>query len=167
MQLRKAKEHDAAGIMKIIEQAQTDLKESGINQWQNGYPNTEVILNDIFHKNSYVLIDGDRLIGTAAISFDGEETYNTIYEGNWSSTGRYAVIHRIAIDREYKGKGFSSVIIQNAEAMCNEKEVRSIRVDTHRDNISMQKMLLKNGFKYCGIIYLKDGSERLAYDKLL
>lgn len=59
------------------------------------------------------------------------------------------------------------MIIQNAEAMCNEKEVRSIRVDTHRDNISMQKMLLKNGFKYCGIIYLKDGSERLAYDKLL
>ena len=171
MQFRRAKEQDAAVIMKIIEQAQADLKESGIDQWQNGYPNMEVILNDIMHNNSYVLIEGDQLIGaavgTAVISFDGEETYSKIYNGNWISAGQYAVIHRIAIAREYKGKGLSSGIIENAEAMCREREVRSIRVDTHKDNISMQKMLSKNGFKYCGIIYLKDGSERLAYEKLL
>lgn len=167
MQFRKAEEKDAAGIMKIIEQAQADLKKSGVDQWQNGYPNIDVILNDINHNNSYVLAEGDRLIGTAAISFDGEETYNEIYDGKWGSTGSYAVIHRIAIDRGCKGKGFSSVIIENAESMCKEREIRSIRVDTHRDNISMQKMLSKNGFEYCGIIYLKDGSERLAYEKLL
>jgi hypothetical protein len=28
-------------------------------------------------------------------------------------------------------------------------------------------MLEKNGFIYCGIIYLSDGQERLAYEKVL
>ena len=46
-----------------------------------------------------------------------------------------------------------------------------IRIDTHRQNASMQRMLEKNGFAYCGIIYLQDGAEagaeRLCFDKLL
>ena len=45
--------------------------------------------------------------------------------------------------------------------------MKSIKVDTHKDNISMQKLLRKNDFKYCGIIYLEDGSERIAFEKLI
>ena len=29
----------------------------------------------------------------------------------------------------------------------------------------MQRVILKNGFTYCGIIHLKNGDERLAYQK--
>jgi len=41
-----------------------------------------------------------------------------------------------------------------------------LKIDTHRDNVIMQRALEKSGFTYCGIIYLKDGSERLAYQKV-
>lgn len=30
----------------------------------------------------------------------------------------------------------------------------------------MQNMLKKNGFTYCGRIYVEDGGERLAFQKL-
>ena len=40
-------------------------------------------------------------------------------------------------------------------------------IDTHEDNQSMQKLLAKNQFSYCGIIYLSDGSKRLAFEKVL
>ena len=30
----------------------------------------------------------------------------------------------------------------------------SIRMDTHDDNLSMQRFLIKYGFEYCGTIYL-------------
>jgi RimJ/RimL family protein N-acetyltransferase len=43
----------------------------------------------------------------------------------------------------------------------------NIRIDTHDDNKTMQHILLKNGFTYCGIIYLKNGDERLAYQKVI
>lgn len=39
-----------------------------------------------------------------------------------------------------------------------------VRIDTHRDNKTMQHVILKNGFEYCGIIYLKNGEQRLAYE---
>jgi hypothetical protein len=30
----------------------------------------------------------------------------------------------------------------------------------------MQHLLDKNGFKYCGVVYLENGSERIAYQKV-
>jgi len=71
------------------------------------------------------------------------------------------------VDSRHKGKRISSFIVSRLEDMCLEKNVFSIRVDTHRDNKSMLKMLSNNGYTYCGIIYLETGSERLAFEKIL
>ena len=103
-----------------------------------------------------------------AICFQGldkEETYDKIYDGKWLSNGDYAVIHRIAVDNTYKGLGLSHKIIKYTEDKCKENNVHSIKVDTHEENIPMQKLLTKNGFEYCGIIYLEDGGKRVAFEK--
>ena len=58
--------------------------------------------------------------------------------------------------------------IRGAASFCLNwalEQCRNLRIDTHRDNVVMQHMLDKNGFQYCGIIYLEDGSERLGYQK--
>ena len=47
--------------------------------------------------------------------------------------------------------------MKEVENLCKGNRVNNIKIDTHKDNISMQKLLEKNGFKYCGIIYLEDG----------
>lgn len=167
MEFRKSVEADISNIMNIIKQAQAYFKEQGINQWQNDYPNSEVIGEDIANKYSYVLLKDKKILATAAISFDGEKTYEAIYEGKWISNNEYAVIHRIAVDNSYKGFGLSSEIIKNVEKLCLNNGVHSIKVDTHEENISMQKLLGKNQFKYCGIIYLEDGSKRIAFEKMI
>lgn len=167
MIFRKAEEVDAFNIMNIIKQAQDYFKENKIDQWQNNYPNSDTIKNDIKNNNAYVLVDNDRIVGTVAVIFTGEKTYDTIYNGKWLSNREYATIHRIAVDSALKGYGLSSVIIKYIEEMCIERGIKSIKVDTHKNNESMQRLLEKNGFQYCGIIYLLDNSERLAYEKVL
>jgi predicted GNAT family N-acyltransferase len=167
MEFRKAVEANVDSIMKIIKQAQYYFKEKGINQWQNNYPNVEVISNDVAEKNSYVLLQNNEVVATAVVSFNGERTYESIYEGEWISNKEYAVVHRIAVDNNYKGLGLSSQIIKNVEELCIEKGVFSIKVDTHEQNLSMQKLLRKNKFEYCGIIYLEDNSKRIAFEKIL
>jgi ribosomal protein S18 acetylase RimI-like enzyme len=167
MEFRKAKESDAVRIIDIIRQAQDYLKNCGINQWQNNYPNMDTILDDMQNNRSYVLEKDGMLVGTAAIAFDGERTYDTVYDGGWLCNCHYAVIHRIAVDSGYKGSGIATEMIKYFEGMCLSREVHSIRVDTHRENASMRRMLDKNGFGYCGIIYLADKSERIAYEKLI
>ena len=62
-------------------------------------------------------------------------------------------------------------ILQLPELLAKEKGINNIRIDTHPDNLSMQKALAKNGYTFCGKITLCTGSEagdpRFAYQKIL
>ena len=167
MIFRKSVKEDIENIMNIINQAKRYFKENKIDQWQNGYPNEETIQNDIKNNNSYVLESDNKIIATAMVSFDEDITYKNIFEGQWLSNRKYVVIHRIAVDEKIKGNGVAAKIIKFVEDLCKDNEANSIRIDTHKDNISMQRLIEKNGFKYCGVIYLEDGSKRIAFEKQL
>lgn len=168
MLFRKSEKKDVKNIMEIINEAKDYFKNNGIDQWQNGYPNEESILKDIEEGENYVLCDEEeKVIASCAISFRGEKNYLIIEKGSWKTNTPYAVIHRVAVRSSLKGKGLSGILVKEAEKMCRGKEIKSIRIDTHQDNKSMQRLILKNGFEYCGIIYVEDGSERLAYEKIL
>ncbi|AOR24167.1 GNAT family N-acetyltransferase [Clostridium taeniosporum] len=167
MQFRKSIEKDINSIMKIINQAQQQLKEQCVDQWQNNYPNVDTIMEDIKKGYSYVLLEDEEIIATVAISFDGEETYNIIYDGKWLSNYDYVVIHRMAVKDEYKGKDIASKVIGYVERKCLDKGIHSIKIDTHIENQSMQNVIKKNNFKYCGTIYLEDKSKRIAFEKII
>lgn len=167
MEFRKTVKEDIDSIMNIIKQAQSYFKKNGVDQWQNNYPNIEVIDNDIRSGNSYVLLKDKKVVATVAISFSGEKTYEHIYEGAWISNDEYAVVHRVAVDNNHKGLGLASQVLKDIEELCINKNVRSIKVDTHECNLSMQKLLRKNKFEYCGLIYLEDNSNRLAFEKTI
>ncbi len=163
---RKADFNDVLQIMDIIKQAQEFLKNSKIDQWQNNYPNIETINNDILNGYSYLLEVNNQIVATLAIIFDREKTYDKIYFGKWISDKDYVTIHRIAIANEFKGLNIGEMMIDKTVQLAQKNLVGSIKVDTHKDNIVMQKFLLKNKFEYCGIIYLEDGNERLAYQRV-
>lgn len=167
MNFRIAKASDKDKIMEIIKQAQEYLKIKGVDQWQDNYPNLNIIKEDIDKRKSYVLEENGTIVATVAVSFNDEKTYDKIYNGKWITENDYAVIHRIAVANNYKGKRISSEILAHIEKMCLQKNVHSIKVDTHEQNESMRKMLSNNGFRYCGIIYLENGNERVAYEKVI
>ena len=165
MEFRKSTINDMPDIMNIFKQAQSYFKENRIDQWQNNYPNENVISNDIKNNDSYVMMLNDKVIATIFASFEEEITYNKIYDGKWLNDDDYCVIHRIAVDNSFKGQGIFYKLIKNVEELCKPKGIHTIKVDTHEDNITMQNTLNKNGFTYCGVIYLEDGDKRVAYQK--
>ncbi|WP_077369933.1 GNAT family N-acetyltransferase [Anaerosalibacter sp. Marseille-P3206] len=167
MEFRLAVESDVDNIMDIIKQAQNYLKNQGIDQWQDNYPNYETIKNDIKNNNCYVLLKDNTIVGTVAAIFGEEITYKNIYNGEWLSDKEYVTIHRLAISSDYKGLGLSSIILNKIEELCISKNIYSIRVDTHEKNLSMQNFLRKAGFQYCGIIYLENDDKRIAFEKII
>lgn len=168
IQFRKAEPADLDAIMEIVDAAKAYFKAQGIPQWQDGYPNRESFLSDREKGCSYVLEEDGRVVGTMAVFFDGEPTYDKIYEGSWlSDSSSYAAIHRVAVDADSKGKGLAGRMVEEVVNMCRERGVCSIKNDTHRLNHSMQHMLAKNGFTRCGIIYLENGEERIAFERIL
>lgn len=167
MEFRQAKISDLDQIVEIIELSKKYLKETKVDQWQDGYPSKEDLRRDIESGNSYVLTNKDEIVATTVISLDGESTYNSIFNGEWITNDEYIVMHRVAVHEKYKGKGIFKELIKEAESLALNKGISSIKIDTHRDNISMQRAVVKNDFKRCGIIYLEDGSERIAFEKVL
>ncbi|SRR5690606_16969466 len=167
MTFRKATEHDLDSIMMIIGQAQAYFRENRINQWQNQYPNVDIIKADIEKGYTTVMLIEEKIVATACISFDGVPNYETIYDGKWLWDGNYAAIQRLAVDQDYKGTGLATKFIKIVEQMCLDKGVKSIRVVTHENNVSMQKVLQKNNFTHCGHILVSNGEKRIAFEKIL
>ena len=56
MEFRMADYKDIDDIMNIIFKAQENFRNKKIDQWQNNYPNHDIIREDIKIKNSYVLL---------------------------------------------------------------------------------------------------------------
>ena len=160
--IRKATPTDIDVILRLIEFGKQKMRSEGNDeQWTGGNPKRELLEEDIRHGHSYLIEEDDQPIATFAFIPSPEPTYAKIYEGCWLDDEKpYYVIHRIA-----SCPGVHGIMVYILNYAFSQTD--NIRIDTHRKNKTMQRAMTKNGFTYCGIIYLQDGSERLAYQKLI
>lgn len=159
--IRHTRDEDIAEVMVIFAHARETMRQDGnMHQWVGGYPSEESIRQDIARGVSYVIEQDGVLTGTFAFIPGIEPTYGYIEGGSWlDDTLPYATVHRIAARHGSHGTA----------ALCFEwcsARVPNLRIDTHRDNRIMQHCIARAGFTYCGIIYLANGDERLAYQKI-
>ena len=183
MNFRKSTFDDIDRILEIIEKAKAELKKMGLDQWQKGYPNREVIERDVKKGISYVLEEtaennensgekvSGKIVGTIVLSPEREEPYSKI-EGKWiTDDDDYMVVHRLAVDSDVKNKGLATKILEFSEGVCIENKILSLKADTHENNEPMKRLLAKNGFSFCGLIYLDRepdlGAKRIAYEKII
>ncbi len=159
MEIRKTKPEELDIVMEIYAYARKFMAETGNpNQWGNAKPKREWLEQDIAEGNSYVCIENGMIAAVFFYKYGKDPTYAKIYEGEWINDRSYGVVHRIASAGIVKGAG--SYCLRWAFEQCG-----NLKIDTHHDNVVMQNTLQKNGFSYCGIIYLEDGEQRMAYQK--
>ena len=170
MKLKKSTIKDIPIIMTIIDDAKTYLAFQNIDQWQNGYPNAEQVENDIKKGESYVVVnDKNQVIATSMFTLRKEPTYKKVIDGNWiiPEDEVYGVIHRMAIKKEFRKLGLATFLFDEFHQQLKEKNVRSLKIDTHENNVGMQSLIKKLGYKYCGIIYTSYNAKRLAFEKVI
>ena len=128
--------------MEVLAAAKQVMRQAGnANQWIDGYPGEQAILSDMEQGGAMVVEDDGEVVAYFAFLPSPEPTYAAIYD---------------------TAKG----IFASAMDYCFKVDP-NIRIDTHRDNTIMQHLVEKHGFTRCGIIYLANGHERLAYQKCL
>lgn len=163
---RKAEVQEAERIWGIIQEAIDKRKDEGSSQWQDGYPNLEVVKQDIDRGYGYVSINPAGLLtGYLALIFDGEPAYEAIAE-QWLTNRPFSVVHRIAVSQENYIKGQATWMLEQAEAESLKQGFLSLKVDTNYDNAGMLRVLDKLGYVYCGDVYFR-GSARKAFEKKL
>ncbi len=160
-QIEKLTVGELARVMEIYADARAFMRTSGnLTQWSGGYPSEEIVLADMRAGKLYACKEDGVILGVFYFAKENDPTYERIDGGSWLNDRPYAVIHRIAVSKESHGKGVAGFIFDRCFAECP-----NLKIDTHRDNIPMQKALVKKGFVRCGIIYLAGGEERLAYQR--
>ena len=161
MIIRLAELREKDKILSIYDSARVFMRESGNpNQWAGKYPDEDTVLRDIENEKLYVCTENNDILAVFFYTVGIDPTYLKIYDGKWVNDKPYGVIHRIAVSDKARGKGVAKVCFDFAYDKCG-----NVRIDTHRDNIPMQRALEKNGFTRCGIIYLANGDERIAFQR--
>lgn len=159
--VRPAIAADIPAVMELVAAAKEIMRSDGnFSQWGGSYPERSVIEGDIVNGHGRIVEYDGTAVGYFAFIPSPEPTYAAI-EGEWTDTAApYFVIHRIASAPRSHGV-FAAIIEYAASQSAN------IRIDTHRDNHIMQRLILKAGFILCGVIHLTDGSPRLAYQRII
>lgn len=160
MHVRKTLPQDIEAIGEIYRQAKQFMRDNGNStQWTEDYPSEKTALSDMQNGIGYVCEVCGEVVCVFAFAVDREPTYDKIYDGEWVSDEKYAYIHRIAVKKH--GRGIVDFCFNECFKMHP-----NLKIDTHRDNIPMQKVLVRSGFQRCGVIYLEDGEERIAFQKI-
>src|SRR5690554_5485726 len=164
-QFRKATASDISAVWEILEMAIARRKADGSNQWQDGYPNPQVIADDIDQGSGYVLMRNDEVVGYVAILINDEPEYAKL-KGEWLTNDDFVVFHRVAISQKWLGKGLAKQLFTHIEDFARSQGIHSVKADTNFDNTAMLHLFETSGYTYCGEVYFR-GSPRKAYERIL
>mgnify|MGYP003289891225 CR=1 FL=1 len=160
MTIRKSTPEDLVAIMSIYEIARQSMRQNGNStQWVNGYPQRTLILDDISKGVHYCVCSDDGTpVAVFAFIVGDDPTYAEV-QGQWMNNQPYGTIHRIGSNGQQKG--ILSEVVRWAF-----HHISNIRIDTHADNAPMLHLLSQQGFTYCGVIHVADGTPRNAFQKV-
>lgn len=156
--IRRAEPSDLDEILGVYRAAKAEMVRSGnAGQWPEGYPGC-MLEEDLALRRLYVLCGGDGAVhGAFVLALGEDETYLHIEDGAWGAELPYGTIHRLGSDGAVRG--VFARCLEYCRGVCP-----YLRADTHRDNAAMLHLLEKHGFVRRGIIYVYDGTPRIAYD---
>jgi GNAT superfamily N-acetyltransferase len=166
MQVRPGKLEDIEAVMALVRRVVPLMRASGNLQWDSGYPNPAVFERDVELTQLWVAeIDGT-IAGIAAITTDQEPDYANV---GWDISEVAIVVHRLAVDPAFQGKGIAATLMQQAEAVAKSHGITILRVDTNSQNQATQKLFPKLGYLFAGETGLsfRPGLRFLCYEKRL
>lgn len=165
--MRLAEENDLPALKSIYSTIGAAMRAAGNPQWNIRYPEMDTLLNDVVHRQLWILEKDDRLLGALALIFGPDETYQHIENGSWLNDEPYAAIHRLFVHPDARRKRWGRYLL----AFCDEEVLRhnvyNLRIDTHAQNTAMQALVCSANYTPTGTIIAKDGLARLAYQKVL
>lgn len=153
--LRNAIHKDLEAIVDIFNKATEKMIDHGINQWDDLYPNEEILINDI-NSNQMLVGEIDHQIASVLVI---NQTYDEEYRnGDWMYKDTFfCVVHRLCINPVFQGKGFGMITMQLIENTLRSNGIESIRLDAFSQNPIALRMYEKLGYKKVGEVTWRKG----------
>lgn len=145
---------DIDSIMTLLKSVIKDMESQKINQWNEFYPTAETFENDILKQSLFLIRaeenDEEGLVGMIAFDEIQPSEYSQM---DWLSKNEPAlVIHRLAVNPKYQGKGFARKLMDFAEDYGRNHGYKAVRLDAYTGNARTLSFYEKNGYKKTGEI---------------
>ena len=139
---------------------------NGIDQWDESYPNTEVIMEDLIAQTYFVAIENDIIIAGINIDQNQDDTYLAI---DWEDKKtQFLVVHRLAVKVEFWNDGIGKSLMLFTENLVIEKGLNSIRLDTYSGNPKAMEFYRRLGYSELGTIDLKPNKDKYhCFEKII
>ena len=144
---RKANKYNLKPIIELFSRAVKDLCARGIDQWDEYYPTSQILKNDIDSGDMYVLCENGEIVSAVVINEHQEEEYE---QSKWKDDGKPAVIHRLCVDPMAQSKGTGRRTMEFAEQLIKEKGYTSIRLDVFTKNPRAYQLYKNLGYQHTG-----------------
>lgn len=155
--IRKATLTDIGPILKITLACANYMKQNGIYQWDEKYPNQLAFEKDVSRGELFVFEQSNDILGCVVISDHMDEEYQEI---SWLTPNLNNVyIHRLAINPDHQRKGFAQQLMTFAENLARENKKSSVRLDTFSQNKRNQRFYEQRGYQKLGDVYFPNQSE--------
>ncbi len=161
---RKATAADATALLELVRDCVTAMRAAGIEQWDELYPNAEIISSDTAAGTLDVLCDGTEITGCITI----DHTFDPLWQDmDWSAGGMpAAAVHRLMVHPSQQGRGLGRSLMQHAETVARERGCRSIRLDTFLQNPAAMSLYPRLGYRCTGAAMMRKG-EFVGFEKLV
>ncbi|HTJ29189.1 MAG TPA: GNAT family N-acetyltransferase [Acidobacteriaceae bacterium] len=166
MNLRRATLTDVPAVMALIRRVVPLMRAAGNLQWDDAYPNAEAFARDVAKGQLWIAEMDGGVAGVAAITEDHEPEYARV---GWDITEPAIVVHRVAVDPEFRGRGVAEALMRQAEIVAAERGITVLRVDTNTQNQATQRLFPKLGYTLSGETELgfRPDLRFLCYEKRL
>ena len=152
--ISKGESFEVEEILALTRACGQHMRENGIDQWDENYPNQKVILQDLQTQTLFVYRENDEILGIVVLNEEQDQEYAEI---NWSTseTDRNIIVHRLAVKPDHQKRGIAKRLMDFAEMWSRDKLYHAIRLDTFSQNPRNQRFYLNRGYTDLGSIYLK------------
>lgn len=118
--------------MRIITLCLEHMRSTGIQQWDEVYPNLQVVEEDARARTLFVIRYDERCVAAICLNEVQPEQYADL---PWKITdGRALVIHRLCADPSWQQRGAARELMDFAETHAQQQSYSSIRLDAHTGN---------------------------------
>jgi ribosomal protein S18 acetylase RimI-like enzyme len=138
-------------LMQILTDCRQSMREQGIYQWDEIYPDPQGIYNDVREKALFIARDSDLCVGLVCLDRNAPDEYRSV---PWScSGGSVLVVHRLCVHPNWQRKGVARALMNFAEQFGRSEGCTCIHLDAYSGNARAIDLYERRGYRRRGHVY--------------
>ncbi len=151
MEIKHASSYDFVEVLFLLRECITDMNARGLKHWNNSFPGSDVMKDDIEKGTLFLCKDRGIIKGMINLSNEAPEEYDNI---KWSTNSEKVLyIKRFAVHPKWTNTGVGLMLLEYAEKHATEHGYTSIRIDVLDSYLEAEKLIENKSFQQAGTFH--------------